>query len=98
MYRITERTRQKARELGLEVKPSRKKGFKMDVFRNGFLISTVGKVDELDYATALEMEAEGKLRKGTADRWREIYTLKNMCQELLFGTILYYEYNLLWSS
>jgi hypothetical protein len=78
------------------VKPSKKKGFKMDVYRNGFLVSSVGKVDELDYATALEMEQEGKLRKGTAEKWREYYVIKHMCQEIFYGTILYYEYNLLW--
>jgi len=96
MYRITERTRAKATELGLDVKPSRKKGWKMDVYRKGFIVASVGKVDELDYVTALEMEDEGKLRKGTAEKWREYYTLKNMCQELIYGTPIYYEYNLLW--
>lgn len=97
MYRITERTRQIANELGLTVKPSKRKTTKMDVYRNDFLVASVGKVDELDYATALEMEAEGKLRQGTAQKWREFYIVKNMCQEVLYGTPSYYEFNLLWN-
>lgn len=97
MYRITERTRQKANELGLEVKPSKKKNWKLDVYRKGFMVASVGKVDEFDYATALEMEVEGSLRKGSAEKWRQVYILKNMCQEVIYGTHSYYEYNLLWA-
>ena len=40
-YKITERTLSRARELGVEVKPSTNKRKKLDVFKNGELVARV---------------------------------------------------------
>lgn len=58
MYSITPWTQRQARKLGLEVKPSRKQGKKIDVFREGHLIGSVGAKGYGDYGTYLEEEGK----------------------------------------
>ena len=41
-YKITDYTKQKAKELGVEVKPSKNKKKKIDVFKNREKIASVG--------------------------------------------------------
>jgi len=57
-YTITPHTKRQARRLGLEVRPSRKEGKKIDVFRDGHRIGSVGAKGYSDYGTY--MEEEGK--------------------------------------
>lgn len=68
MYSITPWTRQQARKLGLEVKPSRKQGTKIDVYREGHLIGSVGAKGYGDYGTYLEEEG-----KDYANQRRRLY-------------------------
>lgn len=54
MYVITPYTRAKAKELGVTVTPSTKRHKKLDVFRNGSLIASVGDTRYKDYPTYLK--------------------------------------------
>ena len=49
MYSITAYTKQKAREIGVEVKPSTRKGKKIDVYKNGKFITSLGQAGAGDY-------------------------------------------------
>lgn len=51
MYAITEYTRRRARELGVEVRPSRRKGKKIDVYKNNVYVVSVGAIGYTDFPT-----------------------------------------------
>lgn len=63
-YRITEYTKSRARAIGVEVKPSRTQGKKIDVFKNGKKVASVGALGYADYPTYMRLEREGKVDKG----------------------------------
>lgn len=76
-YKITERTLSRARELGVEVKPSTNKRKKLDVFKNGELVAQVGAKRNLDYPSYLEMEAKGEVPRGYSAERRRLYYLRH---------------------
>ena len=56
MYEITQYTRNKARQLGVEVRPSKRKGKKIDVFKDGKYVASVGAIGYSDYPTYMKTE------------------------------------------
>ena len=46
MYKITEYTKTRAKELGVTVKPSTNKNKKIDVYKNGIKIASVGGIKQ----------------------------------------------------
>jgi len=68
MYIITEYTLRKAHSLGLTVRPSTRKGKKMDVYQEGKKIASIGDIRYKDYPTFLREEG-----KAVADRHRQAY-------------------------
>lgn len=68
MYQIALRTKQKAKEIGVEVKPSSLKNKKLDVFRKGRKIASIGDTRYKDYASYLK--SDGKV---VADDRRRLY-------------------------
>ena len=54
MYHITNYTRQKAKNIGVTVKPSSTKGKKIDVFKNDKKIASVGALGYNDYPTFIK--------------------------------------------
>ena len=48
-YKITEYTFKKAKQMGVEVKPSKYKTKKIDVYKNGKLIASIGAAGMMDY-------------------------------------------------
>ena len=55
-YKITNYSYKKAKELNVEIKPSKKKNKKLDVYKDSVLIATVGDVRYLDYPTYIDKE------------------------------------------
>lgn len=49
MYKITKYSFQRAKEHGLTLKPSENKKKKIDVFKNGIKISSIGSINYKDY-------------------------------------------------
>jgi len=58
MYHITAYTKAKAKEINVEVKPSTRKGKKIDVFRDGKKIDSVGAIGYKDYPTYIATEGK----------------------------------------
>ena len=54
-YKVTEHSRKRATKLGLTVERSRNRKKKLDVFRDGKKIATIGDARYLDFPTRLEM-------------------------------------------
>lgn len=63
MYQITEYSKKKAKELGVEIKPSTHKNKKIDVYKNGKFIHSIGDVRYLDFPTFLKKEGKKEAEK-----------------------------------
>jgi len=48
-YKISNRTKQKAKELGVSVKPSKNKNKKIDVFKDNKKVASIGQIGYGDY-------------------------------------------------
>ena len=57
-YIITAHTKRQAKKHGLTVKPSRVKGKKIDVFKNGKKVASVGALGYGDYPTFLRTKGK----------------------------------------
>jgi hypothetical protein len=95
MYRIKQYTKDQAKRIGVEVRPSTNKGKKIDVFKNGFKVASVGAIGYNDYPTYLELERKGQVSKGTANRKRSAYKARHIYRDRV-GTPAYYADQLLW--
>lgn len=78
MYRIKDYTKKQAKKLGVIVKPSKNKGKKIDVFKKGVKVASVGAKGYKDYPTYLELEKKGKVSKGTAFKKRRAYKKRHI--------------------
>lgn len=72
MYHITDYTKRKARELGVEVKQSKDPKKKIDVYKNGKKVGSIGQIGYKDYPTYLKEEG-----KEVADERRRLYHLRH---------------------
>ena len=72
-YKIKKYTHEQAKTHGLVVKPSNKKTKKIDVYKDGKLIASVGGKNCNDYPTYMEMENKGLVGKGDAKMKRRNY-------------------------
>ena len=96
MYRITKYTSLKAKRLGLEVKPSTNKGKKIDVFKKGEKIASVGAIGYMDYPTMMILENQGKYPKGYAKMRRKLYKKRHEKDRHKKGTNGWLADQLLW--
>lgn len=91
MYVITAHTKRQARRLGVDVKRSSVKGKKIDVFKNGRKIASVGAIGYGDYGTYLRTRG-----KTYADERRRLYKIRHARDRKRRGTKGYYADQLLW--
>jgi hypothetical protein len=90
-YLIKQYTKDKAKKLGVEVKPSKLKGKKIDVFKDGKKIASVGALGYYDYPTYID-----KKGKDYADKRRTLYKIRHKKDKDVKGTKGYYADKLLW--
>lgn len=95
-YAITAYTRRRAAALGVEVKPSTRKGKKIDVFKNGKKVASIGALGMMDYPNFKKAEREGRVAAGTAERRRKAYKMRHRKDKDVYGTPGYYADKLLW--
>ena len=91
MYHITEYTYKQAKKLGVEVKPSKTKGKKLDVFKDGKKVASIGALGMNDYPTYIR-----KFGKEFADIRRKLYKIRHEKDRHVKGSAGYYASNLLW--
>jgi hypothetical protein len=89
MYTIKPYHRKRAKEIGVQIKPSTKGNFKLDVYSNGRLIASIGDKRYADYI--LYMEEHGK---AYADERRRLYMIRHKNDKSLRGLLAMY---LLWT-
>jgi len=95
-YKITQYTLNQAKKFGVEVKKSTVKGKKIDVFEEGKKVASIGAIGYNDYPTFLELEKQGKLPKGTANKRRELYLKRHKKDKDVIGSNGFWAANLLW--
>jgi hypothetical protein len=96
MYKISDYTKKRAKALGVEVKPSRTNGKKIDVFKNGTKVASVGALGYADYPTYMRLERQGKVESGTAVIRRRSYKARHQKDRVVRGSAGYYADQLLW--
>jgi hypothetical protein len=90
-YSITNYTKSQAKKLGVVVKPSSVKGKKIDVFKNGEKIASVGALGYSDYPTYMKTKG-----KAYADERRKLYKIRHAKDRNVKGSDGYYADKLLW--
>lgn len=73
MYDITPYTKAKAKAMGLTVKPSTRKGKKLDVFRDGEYLDSIGQLGAMDYPHYIKERG-----KAYADERRRLYHARHI--------------------
>jgi len=91
MYQITNYTKEQAKKLGVEVKPSTNPKKKIDVFKNGSKVASVGATGYNDFPTFQE-----KCGKEFAEDKRRLYKLRHARDRNVPNTPGYYADKLLW--
>ena len=90
-YSISNYTKQQARKLGVTVKPSKVKWKKIDVFKNGKKVASVGAIGYKDYPTYKRTKG-----KKYADERRRLYKIRHQNDRTKKGSNGYYADKLLW--
>lgn len=90
-YAITTYSKNKAEKLGVKILPSTTKGKKIDVFKNGVKIASIGDTMYGDYPTYLK-----KYGKKHADERRRLYKLRHEADRKIKGSPGYYADQILW--
>ena len=93
-YRIKEIQKEKAKKLGVDIKPSTEKKKKLDVFKNGEKVASIGAIGYKDYGTYLE-----ELPKKDADKKRKNYLARHSKEPKMKNgkrTNSYYADKILW--
>ncbi len=90
-YKITPYTLNRAKELGVTVKPSRVKGKKIDVFKDGKKVASIGALGYGDYPTFY-----AKKGKEYAERRRKAYKNRHEKDRHIVESKGWYADKLLW--
>ena len=91
MYEIKARQKRNAKKLGVEIKPSTNKKKKLDVFKDGKKIASIGGAGYSDYATYIETDG-----KEYADNRRRLYKIRHEKTRKIIGSNSYYADKILW--
>lgn len=95
-YNIKTYTKNQAKKIGVTVKPSKTKGKKIDVYKKGVKVASVGAIGYKDYPTYMELEKKGKVSKGTALKRRKLYKIRHKKDRSVRNSNGYYADKLLW--
>jgi len=89
MYQVRPYHLQQAKKLGVEIQPSRKGNYKLDVYMNGKYLASIGDRRYGDYATYKEEKG-----KAFAEERRRLYRLRHQNDKSLRGLLAKF---LLWT-
>lgn len=79
MYKITDYSKEQARKLGVIIKPSTNKNKKIDVFKEGKKVASIGALNYMDYPNYLLINKElaEEKRKNYKKRFENTRHIKN---------------------
>jgi hypothetical protein len=90
MYSISDYSYDNAKKLGVKIKPSTKKGKKIDVFKGGHKVASIGSIGYKDYNTYLETDRK------LADERRRLYKIRHQADRMKKGTAGFFADKILW--
>lgn len=90
MYRIKPYSIRQANKIGVKIRPSTRPGKKLDVYKNGVKVASIGARGYLDFPTYLE-----KYGATIANTRRKLYHLRHKYNKVP-GTPGYYAAKILW--
>jgi hypothetical protein len=90
-YQITQYTYDQAKKLGVQVKPSTNKTKKIDVFKNGKKLASVGAYGMNDYPTFMKKRGEKY-----AKTRRRLYKIRHTKDRKIRGSRGWFADKLLW--
>tara|TARA_Y100001972_G_C7624289_1_gene313105 strand:- start:83 stop:361 length:279 start_codon:yes stop_codon:yes gene_type:complete len=90
-YRIKPYSFKQAKKLNVEIKPSKVKGKKIDVFKKGKKVASIGAIGYNDYPTYIQ-----KKGKKFADKRRKLYKIRHEKDRKVKGSAGYYADQILW--
>lgn len=91
MFGISLYTYRKAKKLGVKVLPSVRKNKKIDIYKNGKYLTSIGDKRYFDYPMYLQF-----FGKEYANKRRRLYKLRHQKDRLIRGSKGWYADNLLW--
>ena len=91
MYQIKEYSYNKAKLLNVTIKPSTRKGKKIDVYKNNNYIASIGALGMNDYPTYIQMNGIEY-----ANERRKLYKQRHKNDLNKPNSAGYYAYNILW--
>lgn len=91
LYQIKNYTKEQARILGVQVKPSSSTGKKIDVFKDGKKVASVGDMRYSDYPTYIISHGQAY-----ADERRRLYRLRHKNDMNVKDSAGFYASRLLW--
>jgi len=89
-YKILAQQKTAARKLGVTIKPSQVKGKKIDVFKNGDKVASIGAIGYGDYWTYYQSD------RYLARSKRESYQARHKGEQKKIGSPGYYAWYILW--
>lgn len=95
-YKILPYHRKQAQKLGVDIKPSSNPKKKIDVFKKGNKVASIGASGYGDYAVFLGKEKRGLLPSGYADMRRKAYKSRHRKDRAMLGSNGYYADKILW--
>lgn len=87
--------KKQARKLGVNINYSSNPDKKLDVFKDGKKVASIGASGYNDYILYKKAEAKGIYPKGYAEKRRRLYKIRHRKNNIK-GTAGYYAYNILW--
>jgi hypothetical protein len=91
MYKITARQKRNAEALGVTIKPSTNKSKKIDVFKNGKKIASIGAMGYKDFDIHLKESG-----KAFAEERRRLYKIRHKNDRNKIGTPGFFADRILW--
>lgn len=95
-YNILPYSFRKAKDLGVVIKPSSNVLKKIDVYKNGKKVASIGARCMNDYPTYLAKERKGYYEKGYANKRRKLYKERHEKDRHIVGSAGYYADKILW--
>ena len=91
MYKIKQYSKEQAQKLGVTIKPSQNPKKKIDVYKNGEKVASIGATGFKDFPTYIETNG-----KQYAEKRRELYKIRHAKDRNKKGTAGYYADRILW--
>ena len=95
-YNILPYSFRKAKDLGVEIKPSKNLLKKIDVFKNSKKVASIGARGMNDFPTYLAKEKKGYYEKGYAKERRKLYKIRHEKDRHKIGSNGWYADKILW--